>query len=219
VSLRLLREQETSQFDAVIYQPPAGCGKGHFMDGNQVKKMKSKHKTSSVPRITGRTSILLWLCGAAIFFLCFTNAALAQPKRLETAEPGDCKACHGTQKVLPEKHKDTAKMTASECGKCHKPGTGSLRTKLLLAHLHLLNDIGCRDCHDSKGAHQAITTAQCLSCHGSYDEVAAKTAGSDPDPHNSPHYGKEQDCDLCHHQHEASENFCSQCHEWKLTVP
>lgn len=184
-----------------------------------VRNMKSKQKTFSGLGAPGRTAILMGLWGAAIIVLCFANAGLAGPKWLETAKPGDCKVCHGTQKVLPEKHKDTAKMTASECGECHKPGAGSLRTKLPLAHLHLLNDMTCRDCHDAKGAPQAITAEQCLACHGSYDEVALKTAGSDPDPHNSPHYGKEQDCDLCHHQHEASENFCSQCHEWKLSVP
>lgn len=182
--------------------------------------MKDKTRIFSVFGMAGRISILPVLCGAVVLFFCFTNADSApRPKRLETAKAGDCKACHETQKVLPKEHKDTIPMTGADCGECHKSGPSSLRTKLPLAHLHQLNGTACRDCHDSKEAPQALTTQQCLACHGSYDEVAAGTAGSDPDPHNSPHYGKEQDCDLCHHQHQASENFCSQCHEWKLTVP
>ncbi|MBW2098891.1 MAG: cytochrome c3 family protein [Deltaproteobacteria bacterium] len=34
----------------------------------------------------------------------------------------------------------------------------------------------------------------------------------DPNPHNSPHYGADLDCNFCHHQHSKSENFCAQCH-------
>ncbi|HSD42833.1 MAG TPA: cytochrome c3 family protein [Burkholderiales bacterium] len=39
-------------------------------------------------------------------------------------------------------------------------------------------------------------------------------------PHNSPHYGRDADCNLCHHQHAKSENYCAQYHEkWAFKVP
>ena len=79
-------------------------------------------------------------------------------------------------------------------------------------------ELTCNDCHLTKNP-ERLTTEQCLSCHGSFEEVAKATKDLDPDPHNSPHYGSELDCDLCHYEHSVSENFCAQCHEWELTVP
>ena len=79
-------------------------------------------------------------------------------------------------------------------------------------------ELTCKDCHPT-ATPERLTTEQCLSCHGSFEKVAGTTKHLDPDPHNSPHYGIELDCDLCHHEHSASENFCAQCHEWELIVP
>jgi hypothetical protein len=79
-------------------------------------------------------------------------------------------------------------------------------------------ELTCDDCHLNKPPKQ-LTTEQCFSCHGSFEEVAETTKDSDPDPHNSPHYGSTLDCDLCHHEHSVSENFCTQCHDWELKVP
>lgn len=146
--------------------------------------------------------------------------AESQPEMLEDAEPGDCKACHQALEMLPPSHVETADMGISECRECHQEPDLGLRTKLPLDHTHLLGGVGCRDCHRPEGEDfEVVMTGQCLECHGSFDEVASMTAHMDPDPHNSPHYGKEMDCDLCHHQHKSSENFCSQCHGWELKVP
>ena len=79
-------------------------------------------------------------------------------------------------------------------------------------------ELTCIDCHLT-ATPKRLTTEQCLSCHGSLEEVAEATKNLDPDPHNSPHYGPELDCDLCHHEHSVSENFCAQCHEWELILP
>lgn len=79
-------------------------------------------------------------------------------------------------------------------------------------------ELNCDDCHSTTKP-KRLTTEQCLSCHGSLEEIAEATKHLDPDPHNSPHYGNRLDCDLCHHEHYESENFCSQCHEWKLVIP
>jgi hypothetical protein len=93
-------------------------------------------------------------------------------------------------------------------------GTGPVKTSKHKKYAELT----CNDCH-LKTKPEPLTTEQCLSCHGSLEKVAEATKDLDPDPHNSPHYGPELDCDLCHHEHSVSENFCAQCHEWELTVP
>jgi len=79
-------------------------------------------------------------------------------------------------------------------------------------------ELSCDECHQESNF-KVPTTQDCFSCHGSCEEVAEATEGLDPNPHNSPHYGPELDCELCHHEHAESENFCAQCHEWELRVP
>lgn len=83
---------------------------------------------------------------------------------------------------------------------------------------HEIAEMRCEDCHQISMP-KALTTDECLLCHGNIEEVAEATEGLDPNPHNSPHYGPELDCELCHHEHAESENFCAQCHEWELRVP
>jgi hypothetical protein len=68
-------------------------------------------------------------------------------------------------------------------------------------------------------ATKVVSSKDCLSCHESIEALAAATAKLKPNPHDSPHYGKELDCELCHHEHSLSENFCAQCHDSSLTVP
>ena len=51
----------------------------------------------------------------------------------------------------------------------------------------------------------------CLSCHGSYDELAEKTSNlGDYNPHNSPH--GQINCNECHKGHSAQVDTCGQCH-------
>lgn len=51
----------------------------------------------------------------------------------------------------------------------------------------------------------------CIFAGGVY---AVKTADIKPtDPHKNRHYNTEADCNLCHHQHGKSENFCLPCHD------
>jgi hypothetical protein len=38
-------------------------------------------------------------------------------------------------------------------------------------------------------------------------------------PHTSPHYGTDLDCNLCHHQHAASEDYCAYCHDYDFKTP
>ena len=166
---------------------------------------------------TGPVFILLFFLIVWIF-IC-TNMLKADPKRIGNVLPGACSICHNGEKVLPENHPITRDMDMSGCRECHEGRKTGLRRKIPLGHIHGLNDVSCKDCHGNSANIGPVKKEVCLDCHGSVDEVANATKGMDPDPHNSPHYGKDLDCDLCHHQHSMSENFCSQCHEWELLVP
>ena len=170
-----------------------------------------------------RSSVWLAILMSPVFFVAVSlnTSAFAAPQKLEKARAGDCAACHGADKVLPQSHAPTAEMTGEACLGCHQPGSPlALRTKMPLSHLHQLKGVTCKQCHGDKKAPQALSMEQCLACHGSVDKVAARTAKAKPNnPHASPHGKTYIACDLCHHQHAKSENFCAQCHDFKFAVP
>ncbi len=156
-----------------------------------------------------------------ILFLVLGTAWVvgAAPKLLSNAKPGDCKACHGDQKVLPDGHAKIEGMTWKECQNCHTPKQQNLLGKIPASHVHLLGGVTCVQCH-GKGQPKAVEMATCVKCHGSPDDLAKKTANVKPEnPHTSPHYGTTLDCNLCHHQHAKSENYCNQCHTFDYKVP
>ena len=64
---------------------------------------------------------------------------------------------------------------------------------------------------------EAPYNAVCSKCHGSYAEIAAKTASEQPNPHAS-HLG-DIPCASCHHVHKASTTYCGQCHAFDMTTP
>ncbi|QEM70255.1 cytochrome c3 family protein [Geobacter sp. FeAm09] len=86
------------------------------------------------------------------------------------------------------------------------------------AHLdaiHAKSNVGCGACHGKglpeKGAE--VANERCLACHGSYEELAAKTTSAKPpvrNPHKS-HLG-EIGCTVCHRAHDVSEAYCNGCH-------
>lgn len=78
--------------------------------------------------------------------------------------------------------------------------------------LHADNDVTCTDCHGEQTQREAVPMIKCLECHDTA-ELAEKTAEMKPtNPHKNRHYNEEADCNLCHHQHRKSENFCLPCH-------
>lgn len=162
-----------------------------------------------------RATVLLLV----LVLMTFSLTAFAAPKKSTSAKAGDCKACHGVQKVLPPEHKDTRAMSYRDCLECHeKAGAISLRTKLPLAHIHRLSGATCARCHGAVKKPQEVEMKQCLTCHNT-EKIAEKTANVKPqNPHESPHYGKLLDCNLCHHQHKKSENYCGQCHSFSFVV-
>jgi hypothetical protein len=162
---------------------------------------------------------LVGLC-LALILLIGSAVGAGAAKNVATAKPGDCVACHGTQKVLPADHKATKGMAYKDCLECHeKGGPMSLTAKMPLSHLHQLTGTTCVKCHGKTKKPQEVKMKQCVACHNT-DKVAEKTAKVKPqNPHQSPHYGTTLDCNVCHHQHAKSENFCSQCHKFDFVVP
>jgi hypothetical protein len=165
-------------------------------------------------------------CPARIFslLLLFSVAvslpALAAAKKLITAKPGNCAACHGVTKVLPEGHPSTLKLTLADCRACHeKSGPTSLRTKMPLFHLHQLTGVTCIKCHDNPATAEDVPATRCMSCHDTGKLADATAAIKPQNPHISKHYGKKGDCNLCHHQHTKSEDYCITCHSFNFVVP
>lgn len=150
----------------------------------------------------------------------FSATAFAAPKRLASAKPNNCAACHGKDKILPDGHSATTKMTLASCRECHEKGSStSLSGKLTLSHIHQLSGVTCIKCHGKAKKQEAVEANVCEACHEPA-KLAEKTATVKPqNPHTSAHYGTSLDCNVCHHQHAKSENFCITCHKFNFVVP
>lgn len=153
---------------------------------------------------------------------CWLSApfAAAAPLRNPKAAPGDCVACHKQSKVLPARHSATKGVKPQACAECHDPGTDdALAGKVPGSHFHQLGGVGCPQCHGNATKPTEVAAEKCMSCHDTA-KLAEKTQDVKPkNPHLSPHYGKDADCNLCHHQHAKSENYCVQCHKFEFKVP
>lgn len=176
-------------------------------------------KKHSHPKMT-----TLWIClTGALMILVVSQLLWAAPK-LEmsktSVKAGDCQACHGKDKVLPDQHPDTKTMNWEACKACHNKDNLILTGKMPNSHHHLLAGVNCVKCHGKTKTPEALTMEQCVACHGSTAKLAEKTKDVKPtNPHTSPHYGTELDCNLCHHQHAKSENYCAQCHKFDFKTP
>jgi hypothetical protein len=150
----------------------------------------------------------------------FSQALWATPKMKQAkAKGGDCAACHD-KNMLPEKHADTKAMNWEACKMCHNKANLSLTGKLPGSHHHQLADVNCVKCHGKTEMPEALSMEQCVACHGSTVKLAEMTKDVKPkNPHASPHYGTDLDCNLCHHQHAKSENYCNQCHKFDFKTP
>jgi hypothetical protein len=89
--------------------------------------------------------------------------------------------------------------------------------QVLLFQKHVDKGMDCTACHQENPAATPVAMEKCLSCHGPYDKLADKTDKTEPNPHGS-HQG-DLSCDSCHHAHKASDNYCSQCHQFEFKVP
>jgi hypothetical protein len=160
-----------------------------------------------------------------ILALGYASCASAQdagrPKLLPNAKGTDCVSCHAGSNPLPENHPNISGKSLTDCVTCHAPGTSrELSGHMPLFHAHLLSGLKCASCHADQKAPAPTEADVCMGCHDP-DKLSTKTAAMKPaNPHKSPHYGNKADCNLCHHQHEKSENYCSQCHSnFNFKVP
>ncbi|MGA8615906.1 MAG: cytochrome c3 family protein [Xanthobacteraceae bacterium] len=82
---------------------------------------------------------------------------------------------------------------------------------------HVAAGLNCSACHAESPPSKAPDSSACIKCHGSYADVAAKTAQDQPNPHAS-HLGQIP-CTSCHHVHQASQTYCAQCHNFDMNTP
>lgn len=162
---------------------------------------------------------------ATVLFCVMTAVVFSQPCIAAQREQakyggGECAGCHGHVRKLPQAHPDTKVMNLQSCKTCHTKENREIREKLPGSHYHLLANIRCEQCHGKDHELKVPTMEQCVACHGSTTKLAEKTKGVKPrNPHFSPHYGTELDCNFCHHQHTKSENYCLQCHSFGFKTP
>jgi hypothetical protein len=81
--------------------------------------------------------------------------------------------------------------------------------------LHAKGQVTCKGCHGTvPKLDDTLDNARCLSCHGSMEQLAKRSAPKDfPDrnPHKS-HLG-EIHCTVCHKAHAPSVMYCLDCHK------
>lgn len=82
------------------------------------------------------------------------------------------------------------------------------------ADRHVSKGIPCTACHGPDQKIEYPDRTQCEQCH-SVAALKEKTKQLEPNPHNAPH---NDECTLCHLQHEEPVNYCNQCHEFKYNV-
>lgn len=82
---------------------------------------------------------------------------------------------------------------------------------------HIAAGLSCSACHVENPPATAPDNSSCIKCHGSYSDIAAKTAQDQPNPHAS-HLG-DIPCASCHHIHQASVTYCAQCHNFDMKTP
>lgn len=94
---------------------------------------------------------------------------------------------------------------------------------LFLADRHGTLGLTCTSCHTEGAPPPGTTiaganaTSICLGCHGTYADVAGRTAALFPNPHAS-HLG-DLACSSCHRAHQTPVDHCSQCHSFGFRVP
>lgn len=87
----------------------------------------------------------------------------------------------------------------------------------LLADRHMERGLKCDSCHTSMPP-KAVNTNQCLTCHVSYEKLAARTDKKDINPHDS--HLENLDCGACHRGHKKPVLACDECHEFRdIKVP
>lgn len=89
--------------------------------------------------------------------------------------------------------------------------------------LHGKRNVSCAGCHAKRlpAESDTVETDRCLTCHDSYEKLAAKTASAEfpkRNPHSSHLVGL--DCTKCHMVHGESKVYCLECHPtFNMKIP
>jgi hypothetical protein len=83
---------------------------------------------------------------------------------------------------------------------------------------HGKQGVTCSSCHGKElpVADITVENERCLSCHGSYEKLAAKTVPKqfpDRNPHKNHFIQSDTACTICHNAHSASKVYCLDCHK------
>lgn len=81
-------------------------------------------------------------------------------------------------------------------------------------HSFMYEQKDCKSCHQD-GLKQPAPEAACMTCHGTYEELAKATEHHADNPHNSPHWGPDIPCTFCHSEHKPAQNWCAECHDFE----
>lgn len=104
---------------------------------------------------------------------------------------------------------------------------------------HAADGVPCVACHNN-GIGVPPTAQMCKACH--YQDSFVKATEkfnftarlqdskngkeivhtAHVNPHDSYHFGREEQCTDCHKEHRPSNNMCSTCHDiqaWKIGIP
>jgi hypothetical protein len=91
-----------------------------------------------------------------------------------------------------------------------------------LDSLHAKRNVTCAGCHGKRlpAKDDTVENERCLSCHGSYEKLAEKTASVEfpkRNPHKSHLLGLA--CTKCHTAHGESRVYCLECHrEFQMKI-
>ena len=149
------------------------------------------------------------------------DAEAAAAAAFEWSAESDCATCHSAEGASMEDTACAASAHASQgCAGCHADASG-----LEAAHA----DVAMGDRAPKRLKSTSVEEATCPGCHGSYEELAARTADSSAltdksgtvvNPHDLPESGDHGGiaCNDCHSVHEAAPaadtaaEYCRSCH-------
>ena len=92
----------------------------------------------------------------------------------------------------------------------------SWSTSSFLDALHAKRNVTCAGCHGKRlpAKDDTVENDRCLSCHGSYEQLAEKCASVEfpkRNPHKSHLFALA--CTKCHAAHSESKVYCLECHQ------
>lgn len=168
-----------------------------------------------------------------------STEATTSPKTTDTAEASKSSTPATGESTPPAAPSEDWWSPDMDCSLCHSKNVESMESSVLTISAHAQAGQKCTDCHDLetlKEAHKGGSTVpgalnvtmpkeMCLECHGTYEELAARTTdstvlqkkdGSYVNPHVRPNENHQDnvECYRCHKMHMEYDNKaeCLSCH-------